>query len=286
MVKTNSNQGKDFNSFLHLSTMYWYMKTIPMTCHKCQTSFDVPKKEYDRQIRNGRLYFFCSRSCAQSFNKTTTTKISFNCLWCKKEFETTTHKKGKRCCSKNCAHKYAQSHVNSEIHKKSVQRCSEYPKLKEFVCVVCQFPFLRKVKSNVTVKKTCGVKCYSKLLSNLARANPNCGGETNYKRYRYNGILMDSKWEIDLAKWMDENDIVWDRSRKRHQLFWFDEIGNNRRYYPDFYIPKINVYLDPKNPYLMKCDAYKIQKVIERNNVEIICGNLDVLKKTLSERCL
>jgi hypothetical protein len=211
-----------------------------------------------------------------------------------KEFETTTHKKGRKCCSKDCSHKYAQSFVNTKSISKSITELWNkgiygekitFPRIQNFVCKFCHLPFSRISKKKLYDVKTCSEKCYHDLLSKLARENPNCGGETNYKRYRYNGILMDSKWEVDLAKWMDENGIIWDRSRKRHQLFWFDENGNNRRYYPDFFIPKINVYLDPKNPYLMKCDKYKIQRVIERNNVEIVCGNLDVIKKSLTDRC-
>lgn len=270
------------------------MKTSSIICHKCKTLFDLPKKELSRQTRNERTYFFCSRSCAQSFNKTTTHKIQSNCLWCRKPFETTTHKKGRKCCSKNCAVKYAQSFVKEEnqsrglkTHWKPIPKV--FPKIYDLTCVICHNVFqktlnLWELKNKPT--QTCGEHCYSELMRKLARENPNCGGETNYKRYRYNGILMDSKWEVELAKWMDEKGIVWDRSKKRHQLFWFDENENNRRYYPDFFIPKINVYLDPKNPYLMKCDKYKIQRVMERNSAEVVCGNLDVLKKTLTDRCL
>ena len=270
---------------------------MPITCHKCSILFPIVKREYKRQLKNGRKHFFCSLSCASSFNKNTTTKLLSNCLRCGKQFETTTHKNAKNCCSKVCARKYAQSFVDTSRLSKSmkqawasdkfanVKRILE-PRVHNFECVICNSPFQRITKKLLKTVKTCSRECFRQLCSKNSRSNPNCGGETNYRRYRYKGILMDSKWELELAQWMDEKGIVWDRSKKRHQLFWFDANGVNRRYYPDFFIPKMNIYIDPKNPYLMQKDKYKLEKVIERNNVEIVFGNLDSIKQTLSERCI
>ena len=43
-----------------------HMKQIELACANCGTTFNKAKKEYDRQVRNGRKpdRFFCSRSCA------------------------------------------------------------------------------------------------------------------------------------------------------------------------------------------------------------------------------
>ena len=82
---------KVFRAFLFCSTIYWYMKMIPITCHSCGKITDKPKKEYDRQCRNGRLYFYCSISCSTKDNLTIHSAIKANCLWCNKEFDTTTH---------------------------------------------------------------------------------------------------------------------------------------------------------------------------------------------------
>ena len=131
--------------------------------------------------------------------------------------------------------------------------------------------------------KTCGDICYRKRMSQSSTENPNCGGETNYKKYRYKGIWLDSTWEKDLAEWMDLNDFDWERSRKLHQFLWTDKNGKKRRYYPDFYLPKYKIYVDTKNPYLMKCDEYKIGKVIEENKISIVCGDLKKVKKELTD---
>lgn len=36
---------------------------IDLTCHQCHETFSKDRRERDRQIRNGREYFFCSRAC-------------------------------------------------------------------------------------------------------------------------------------------------------------------------------------------------------------------------------
>jgi hypothetical protein len=96
---------------------------------------------------------------------------------------------------------------------------------------------------------------------------------------------MDSTWEVDLAKWMDARNINWERSKKRHQFLWTDDSGNKRRYYPDFYLPHYNVYLDPKNKYLKNVDEQKITRVIRENNIKLVWGLLEDVKKELDVLC-
>lgn len=64
------------------------------------------------------------------------------------------------------------------------------------------------------------------------------------------------------------------------QSFYFGKTknGNSHRYYPDFYLPEFNIYLDPKNDYLINypskrfgiTDVEKICTVAEQNKVKII----------------
>lgn len=262
------------------------MNMIPIICHQCFNKFEIPTKEYTRQIKNGREYFFCSRSCSAS--QTTHKGIKSNCLFCHKEFNTTTHRKAKKCCSLDCAVKYAQSFVNTEQISKSLieynklyPRPKPYPAPKTFTCVICQSIFTKNVKHKTETYKTCSNECFRKLMQKNSRANPNCGGDTNYKKYKYGGVWMDSKWEVELASWMDNRDIKWERSRKLHQFMWTDKDGNKRRYYPDFYLPYYNVYLDPKNKYLIEVDKYKINSVIKENRIRLFWGLLENVKKEL-----
>lgn len=254
-------------------------------CKKCGIKTEKSATEILRQQKKGKLYFFCSLSCAQSYNKKTTFAIKRNCLWCKKEFESTTHKKGKKCCSLGCSHRYSQSNVDPDIHRQSVQRCSTYPREKELTCAVCGNRFTKMVKCNSETVKTCGKKCLIELMRKNARSNPNCGGDTQYRKYKYHDIWMDSRWEVELATWMDVKGIKWERSRKKHMFWWTDAAGEKRRYYPDFYLPEFDIYVDPKNKYLISVDKLKIESVIKENNIRLVWGLLPDVKKVLDNLC-
>lgn len=105
-----------------------------------------------------------------------------------------------------------------------------------------------------------------KRLSEAAKKNGLGGYRPHPNRgQRYNGIWFDSTWEVRVAKSLDENNIKWERPKIGFQ--WTDE---GRKYYPDFYLPDYNVYLDPKNPYLQQQDKQKIQEAQQRNNIKVL----------------
>lgn len=259
------------------------MKITKLICNNCGVEFEKPTKEITRQIKNGRKEFYCSLSCSAKKLKTTTEKIMVKCLWCEKEFETTTHKKARKCCSKTCFGKYVQSKVNPETHKKSVYREKNFPKEKQFQCIICNNKFKFLVKNDVFVKKTCSKECDSKLKSKIARENPNCGGKLGYRRFKYKTFSMDSRWEVELAKWMDENNIEWDRSKSKYMFWWIDVEGNKHKYFPDFYLPKFDVYLDPKNDFYLQRDLPKLKFVIKNYNIKLFYGKVEPIKQELTK---
>ena len=55
----------------------------------------------------------------------------------------------------------------------------------------------------------------------------------------------------------------------------------SRRYFPDFYLPKYDIYLDPKNPYLMQKDFFKME--IIKSMISIIYGDLECIIKQLED---
>ena len=101
------------------------------------------------------------------------------------------------------------------------------------------------------------------------------GGWHTSKTVEYKGVKLDSKYEYEVAKNLDENQIGWKRPS---YLIWEDDDGIKHRYYPDFYLTEFNVYLDPKNDYLINSkskrfgitDFDKISKVQQQNGVKII----------------
>jgi hypothetical protein len=106
------------------------------------------------------------------------------------------------------------------------------------------------------------------------RPHPNKGS-------RYKDIWFDSKWEIQVAQILDENLVEW--IRPKTGFIWTDD---GRKYYPDFYLPKYDIYLDPKNDYLIKQDELKISEASKRNNIRVFILNKQQLNWTYIQTLL
>ena len=73
-------------------------------------------------------------------------------------------------------------------------------------------------------------------------------------------VLMDSSWEIALAKRLDELKIEWTRAEP---LPWIDSTGKQRNYFSDFYLPEHDIFLDPKNNAAYANQIEKIEYVLK-----------------------
>lgn len=81
-------------------------------------------------------------------------------------------------------------------------------------------------------------------------------------------IRLDSSWEEALAARLDELDIEWTRPQP---IKWLDENNVYHNYFPDFYLPKYDVYLDPKSPYAIKAQESKLKCLtVQLQNLVII----------------
>lgn len=93
--------------------------------------------------------------------------------------------------------------------------------------------------------------------------------------FEYNGIIMDSGYEVEVAKQLDANNIEWYRPNK---MYWICANNKKHSYVADFYLPQFNVYLDPKNDLLIVKHADKIRRVSEQNDVIILVISSKELK--------
>jgi hypothetical protein len=80
-------------------------------------------------------------------------------------------------------------------------------------------------------------------------------------------FIFDSHWEDALALRLDELDIFWIRP---DPIKWIDHDGKSHNYFPDFYLPDHNLYLDPKNSYAEKKQSEKLSIVAKQINLIII----------------
>lgn len=98
------------------------------------------------------------------------------------------------------------------------------------------------------------------------------------KKVEYNGIIFDSSWEVIVAKFLDDNNIIWERPKNGFEYIW--ENGTHL-YYPDFYIPSMDLYIEVKG-YKRSRDEYKWKSVsnlivIKRKEINAINKGLYIL---------
>jgi hypothetical protein len=85
-------------------------------------------------------------------------------------------------------------------------------------------------------------------------------------------VKLDSSWEEALAIRLDEIDVKWIRPGP---IKWFDVDGKSHHYFPDFYLPYFDLYLDPKGPYAFKAQIAKINCLIKQIKNLVIITSLE-----------
>ncbi len=93
-------------------------------------------------------------------------------------------------------------------------------------------------------------------------------------------VLLDSSWEEILAVRLDTLNILWDRPKP---MKWIDKQNNIRNYFPDFYLPEYNLYLDPKNPEAMRQQKEKVDWLKENIKNLIFLENIEQIKSFLPQ---
>lgn len=109
----------------------------------------------------------------------------------------------------------------------------------------------------------------------ISAINRGFGGVTQSRWIRYNGAVLGSSYELILAKDLDKNQVEWVKPRR---FEYIDPFGKKRTYTPDFYLPTFDLYLDPKNDFLIHNtnprlgfrDIEKIELVSIQNKIQIL----------------
>lgn len=98
-----------------------------------------------------------------------------------------------------------------------------------------------------------------------------CGRSKNYK---YNGFILNGKWELEFAKYLNFYNLKWYKVSKSFDYFWEGEI---HQYFPDFYIEEYDLYIEIKG-YKTEKDEYKW--CYFTNNLNVLFKNdIDEIKK-------
>lgn len=183
------------------------------------------------------------------------------CLYCSKEM-ILLNSSPQKFCTRSCSGKYWNHSRYGHLPPKIIKPPRKIYQTISRNCIICNAPYMVK---EYNPKTTCSKTC--------ARKHPNCGGKRNSKSIKYKGVNLDSTFELILAQSLDYQKIEW--ARPKH--FYYKINDKIKRYYPDFYLPKYDIYLDPKNDYLIKIDSKKIKTVEQQNNIKIVVLNSDQL---------
>lgn len=82
----------------------------------------------------------------------------------------------------------------------------------------------------------------------------------------YKGIDLHGKWELNYAKWLDENQIKWMRCK---DSFFYEYNGKTRRYTPDFYLIDSDEYIEIKG-YKTEKDTAKWSQFPEYRTLKVL----------------
>lgn len=119
---------------------------------------------------------------------------------------------------------------------------------------------------------------HSLKMRDVASKNPDSYSQRNINRAKkiiYNDIHFDSSWEVDFYKWCEKNNITCNRNTIGFQY----EYNGSRTYYPDFYLPTYNVYVEVKGQETEK-DIAKWRNFPEKL-LKIKKKEIDLIKKDM-----
>lgn len=200
------------------------------------------------------------------------------CEKCETEFEAYSKWGEKRFCSKGCSNSRGprseafKASVSSSLKGRTRKRspCYDYTQIKRTTCVVCDNSFwYSSPKGIYKFRCTCSDECYLKSKRKNAKG---------IKSHEYSGISLDSNWEVIVAQKLDELHIEW--IRPSEAIDWIDKNNKQRKYFPDFFLPKYNLYLDPKNRYCVEQQQEKLD--IVSKSISLVYGDLDHILEHLA----
>jgi hypothetical protein len=119
----------------------------------------------------------------------------------------------------------------------------------------------------------------SDIMKRVVRENPDSYSSKNVcgrtKKIIYNGFELNGSWELIVAKWLDDNNINWTNKITPFTYIWN---GNDHLYFPDFYLPDYDRYIEVKG-YERERDRHKWKVVpnlviIKQKEIKLIKQDL------------
>lgn len=187
---------------------------------------------------------FCSQSCSASYNNKK-----------RKRSEETNEK-----ISRSMEKYFKENTIENLENPQNLRKSRRSTKIHFITCKNCETLFVDSFN-----------KGESKHLGNTCSSQ--CARVKTYKeteKQKYNGVYLHSSWELAFAKYLDKNNMNWKRPKNG---FEYSFENKNRLYYPDFYLPQKEIYIEIKG-YKTKKDESKWShfpknmKVLRRQDLE------------------
>lgn len=225
----------------------------PKLCLNCNQPI-----HYDKKIN-----IFCSSVCSGSYNTR----------------GRTLDKSVKEKISKSMSEGFKSGFLKPTNPRGS--KCKRFSRISFRNCKICNKLFTVETWSPHSGKSTCSDVC-QKLACFSSRTYQNGKRKTiSYQNSSQGKVFLESSWELEIAELLDSLKIKWTRPKP---IPWIDEDNKKRLYFPDFYLPKYHVYLDPKNPFCMDQDKVKMEYISKI--VYIIYGELEIVKNYIISNCI
>lgn len=132
--------------------------------------------------------------------------------------------------------------------KKGKRAGNQYTKAKSLGLTFTIAESTRQKLSEANKKRKMSPEAREKHKQSMAKAvekHPNSylyGNSRKAKRYLYNNIMCQGTWELDFCKWCFDHQIKIERGTS----FPYEWNGTIRKYFPDFYLPDLNLWIEVK----------------------------------------
>lgn len=238
------------------------MKKYKYNCLFCEKlnikniiPYDVRKKHYPK---------FCDIFCYNRYIQDI--KIKNYCIDCNKPIA----KRSVRCPKCNMILRY----LNDDIKNKISATLKKTRPLRHII-IICKFCKRKKRliyqnRNNEFCSPNCATRFswtqkkyrkfhllrLNKIHKKLAKTQRRTCISVFYKQKNGKIIILGSSWELALAKRLDILHILWKRPKP---IQWIDNTQKVHYYFPDFYLPKYKLYLDPKSNFIRKLQRKKLR---------------------------
>lgn len=197
-----------------------------------------------------------------------------NCKYCGKECKNENSLKQHEIrCKSNSNRIIVKSNFiayNEKRKSEGIHGINQYIKAKnDGVILKCSDSTKNKIREKLTGKEwsTERKQNHSLVMQEAVKNHPCSYNASNVngriKKQLYKGVILDSSWEVLVAKYLDEHNIAWIKPINGFEYIWKNKI---HIYYPDFYLCDYDMYIEVK--------GYKRDRDVEKwkslNNLLVI----------------